>query len=126
MAAIANMTAVAAKGLPTLRATPLFNTPMKGMPAPASRDHAAKTKYERIRSCSFLDRGLVARRREDTKTGHCKNQFRPLRVEQATCSPHLHLNVQALRPEGGSARFNVRIVAILLHQLVPTPAKLFS
>src|SRR5215210_7283582 len=49
MAAIANMTAVAANGLPTLRATPLFKTPIKGMPAPATRDHAAKTKYDRIR-----------------------------------------------------------------------------
>jgi hypothetical protein len=42
------MTAVAANGLPTLRAIPLFNTPIKGMPAPARRDHAAKIKYERI------------------------------------------------------------------------------
>jgi hypothetical protein len=48
MEAMANMTAVAANGLPTLRAIPLFKTPIKGMPAPASRDHAAKIKYERI------------------------------------------------------------------------------
>src|SRR3954454_14712789 len=61
MAAIANMTAVAANGLPMLRASPLFNTPMKGMPAPANRDHEAKTKYARIRGCSFLDRATLWR-----------------------------------------------------------------
>jgi hypothetical protein len=42
------MTAVAANGLPTLRAIPLFRTPIKGIPLPAKTDQAAKTKYERI------------------------------------------------------------------------------
>src|SRR3954454_23056417 len=61
MAAIANMTAVAANGLPMLRASPLFNTPMKGMPAPANRDHEAKTKYARIRGLLLpRPRDLVA------------------------------------------------------------------
>src|SRR4051795_11440931 len=45
---------------PTLQASPLFNTPMKGMPAPANRDHKAKTKYAPIRGCSFLDRAALS------------------------------------------------------------------
>src|SRR6478609_6560631 len=89
MAAIPNMTAVAANELPTLRATPLFNTPIKGMPAPASRDHAAKIKYERIWVCSYSQTGMaptysaVHRKPE-------RNQNRPLPnsiVGRSACAP---------------------------------------
>src|SRR3981189_3187509 len=80
------MTAVAANGLPTLRATPLFNTPIKGMPAPAKRDHAAKIKYERIWGCSDWPDGMallystVRHKPERSQTSRRQIQTRPLRV----------------------------------------------